>query len=89
MAVDANALKKKILEFYPELGRYAVETTVAFNDEKNAWVVTVSKGDDQLSTYVDPEEAEACLGGTECVHLGNEIGQFVRVYCEGKGQCET
>jgi hypothetical protein len=87
--VDSNELKEKILGFYPELEKYSVEMDVEFDEDRKVWAVTVKKGPNQLTTYVEPEDAKKCLEGVECVYLGHQIGQFVRIYCEGGDACET
>jgi hypothetical protein len=89
MSVDPQELKQKIMEIYPELDKYGVETTVKFEDETGSWIVTVKKGDNQLATHIEQEDAEKCLKGIECVHLGAQIGRFVEYYCMGGDACET
>jgi hypothetical protein len=89
MNVDPQELKKKIIEIYPEIEKYSVETEVNFDDETDSWVVTVRKGDNELSTHVEKQDAESCLQGKECVYLGTQIGRFIQNYCLGGDACET
>ena len=44
---------------------------------KNAWIVHLAKGQNELITHVEPQDAEDCLTGKECVYLGHQIGQFI------------
>jgi dolichyl-phosphate-mannose--protein O-mannosyl transferase len=89
VSVDPAALKSKILEMYPELSKNNVETTVTFEDATKAWLVKVEKGENNLTTHVEEEDAAKCLEGVECVHLGTEIGRFIEYYCMGSGSCGT
>ena len=88
MSVDKSLLDGKIREMYPEIGRFGLSMSLSFAEDKKAWAVKLVHAGHELLTYVEPSDAEKCLGGVECVHLGHQIGQFVRNYClEDKG-CE-
>jgi hypothetical protein len=89
MSVDPNELKKKIHEIYPEIDKYSVDTEVSFEDETGEWLVTMHKGENKLSTHIDPKDAEDCLQGRQCVYLGTQIGRFIQSYCLGGDACET
>lgn len=88
MAVDPKALAAKIREMYPEIAKYKLEMDVSFDAAKKVWLVKLVKDSHELLTHVEEKDAEDCLKGVKCVYLGHQIGQFVRVYCEGgQGAC--
>ena len=76
-------LKTKILEMYPEIAKYGVIPSLTFDDEKKTYVFKLTKGPHELSTYIDKVDADACMGGKECVHLGVQIRQFLENFKEG------
>ncbi len=89
MSVDSKELLAKISGFYPELEKYGVIMKTEFDQAKKAWEVTLSKGDAVKKTHIEQEDAEKCLQGVECVHLGVHVGDFVRVYCQDGEACKT
>ncbi len=89
MNVDKTRLEGKIREIYPEIGRFGLKMDLDFLVDKGAWAVTLTHGEHTLVTYVEPEDAAKCLGGVECIHLGHQIGQFVRNYCMSDTVCRN
>ena len=88
MAVDPKALAAKIREMYPEIGTYKLKMDVSFDPATQAWLVKLTKDAHELLTHVEQKDAEDCLKGVKCVCLTHQIGQFIRVYCEGgEGSC--
>ncbi len=67
----------RIKAMYPELGECGVDVTVDFNDQKKCWIVDLKKDEHELTTHLDPHDADVCLDGKECVHLGTQISQLV------------
>lgn len=89
MTVDKQALKDKIREIHPDIDKYGLQLAVTFDRDKDAWYVNVSKGDNTMATYVENSDAEKCLDGVECVHLGMQIGRFIKNYCQTPEGCTT
>ena len=73
---NKDALCTKITEMYPEIGQCGVDIDVSFDDEKNAWVVDLTKDSHELKHYLDLPEADDCMDGHQCVSLGLEIAQL-------------
>jgi len=84
MGYTVVGLKTKILEIYPEIATYAVIRSLTFDDEKKTYVFKLTKGPHELSTYIDQADADACMGGKECIHLGVQIRQFLENFKEGE-----
>ncbi len=76
--MNKDALAAKLKEMYPEIVQHKLDLDLEFNQDKNYWVVKLSKGDHRLHTLLDQKDALACIEGTQCVYLGVQIGQFVK-----------
>jgi len=72
------ALKEKILEMFPEIERYGISMGLDFNSEKDAYVIKLKKGAHELTTFLSKSDADECMDGTKCVHLGIKIGEFIK-----------
>jgi hypothetical protein len=75
-------LKEKVLEMYPEITKLQVVCGLTFDEGKKAYVLKLTKGPHELSTYIDQVDADKCLGGIECVHLGVQVRQFLENFKE-------
>ena len=88
MTVDPKELEKKLKEIYPEIDKYNLEMKIEQDPETSSWVVTFSKEGQSLSTHIEYEDIENCLQGKECVHLGVQLGRFMKNYCDDSGECQ-
>jgi hypothetical protein len=75
-------LQKKILEMYPEIGKHDVGVNMTFDDRKNAYVLTFTRGKDVLTTHLEKHDADECMNGIKCVYLGVQVAQFIRNFEE-------
>ncbi len=78
MSYSLDELKAKIVDFYPEIAKHRLETTLTFDQEKNAYVIKIQKGEHALTTFLDKPDADACLEGKKCVYLGLHIAEFAK-----------
>ena len=78
MAVNAQSLKAKLREMYPEISKHQLDLTLNFNKDKDAWLVHLKRGAHELTTHLEDKDAKDCLGGVKCVYLGVQIGQFIK-----------
>ena len=78
MSVESKALDAKLREMYPEIVKHKLKLSLKFDGKKDAWIVKLTKGAHELTTHLEKKDAEACIGGTQCVYLGVQIGQFVK-----------
>jgi hypothetical protein len=78
MSNGKEELRAKLLEMYPEIDRYGLSLDLEFDDAKNAWVVSFSKGNLERHAFLDKEDADACVQGQACVYLGVLIAQYIR-----------
>jgi hypothetical protein len=70
-------LKAKIHEMYPDIDKHGVASSVTYDKAKKTYVMELKKGTHHLATYIDKADADKCLDGVECIHLGVQIGQFM------------
>lgn len=73
---DKKSLCEKITAIYPDIGQCGMDVDVKFDEQKNAWVVHLKKDDQELDTYLEPQDADKCMQGKECVHLGLQVEQL-------------
>ena len=73
---DKEALCEKIKSIYPEIGECGIDVDVTWNEDKNAWIVDLKKEEHELTTHLEPEDADACMEGRHCVSLGVQITQL-------------
>ena len=78
MGYSNVGLKEKIMEMYPEVYQHGILVGLEFNEAKNAYVVTFRKGSHVLTTHLEKKDADECMDGLKCVHLGVQIGQFIK-----------
>ena len=69
-------LCQKIIEVFPDIGACGIEVTVDYDQTNKAWVVDLKKGNHELKTYLEDNEAQTCMEGKQCVSLGLQIGQL-------------
>jgi len=78
MGYSNVALKDKILEMYPEISKHDMSMGLDFSNDKNAYVITLKKQSHEISAYLDKNDADECMDGVKCVHLGVKIGEFIK-----------
>ena len=72
------ALKDKITEMYPEIGKYGIAASLDFDKDKNAYIIKFKKGSRELTTHLEKKDADDCMDGIKCVYLGVQVGQFIK-----------
>ena len=72
-----EGLKDMIYELHPEIVQHALNLSVIFDEAQNAYVLKFSRGGRELNTYLDKQDADECMGGKKCIHLGVQIAQFL------------
>lgn len=78
MSYTKEDLKKKLLEMYPEITNYGLATELVFDEGKEAWVVTFSKGKHSRHAFLDKKDADSCIEGNACIYLGILIAQYIK-----------
>ena len=78
MGYTKDDLNKKLLEMYPEIKTYGLSVGLEFDEGKNAWVVTFTKGNKNRHAFLDKKDADACIEGNACIYLGVLIAQYIK-----------
>jgi hypothetical protein len=73
---DQRELCEKIRSIYPDIGECDITVNVAYDGSKQAWIVRLKHGTHELETHLEPEEADACMDGKQCVSLGLQVAQL-------------
>lgn len=79
-----EVLKDMIFELHPEIVQHALNLSVTFDEAQNAYVLTFSRGGRELKTYLDKQDADECMQGEKCIHLGIQIAEFLADFEELK-----
>ena len=74
--LDRGKLCEKIRSIYPEIGACGIDVDVKWDEKKKAWIVDLTKDDHELTTYLEPQDADTCMEGKQCVSLGVQIAQL-------------
>ena len=72
------ALKDKIYEIYPEIGTKRINVGLDYSDEKKSFVITFKKDHHELTTYLEKKDADECMDGVKCIHLGVQLDEFMK-----------
>ena len=73
---DKTELCNKIRSLHPEIGQCGIDLDVEWDDAKKVWIVDLKKDQHELKTHLEPEDAEGCMDGKQCVSLGLQIAQL-------------
>lgn len=73
---DKQTLCDKIRQIYPDIGECGIDVKVDYDEGQKAWTVFLKKGNHELKTYLEPEDADTCMDGKQCIGLGIQIAQL-------------
>lgn len=82
MTYTQDDLVDKILEMYPEIKKHGLFIELTFNNEKNAWILKLTRDSKKLTTYLEKKDADECMNNVKCVYLGVQVEQFIRNFEE-------
>jgi hypothetical protein len=71
-----DELCEKIRSIYPDIGQCGMDVNLEYDEGKKAWIVDLKKDEHELKTYLEPNEADACMQGKQCVSLGLQVAQL-------------
>ena len=74
--MDKKDICNKIKDLYPDIGECGIDIDVSYDNENRRWKIFLKKDDKELDTYLEPDDAELCMSGKQCVSLGIEINQL-------------
>lgn len=77
MGYTQVALKDKIIQMYPEIEQHGAAVNLKFNEELKTYDVKIKKGPHELTTHLETKDADECMDGRKCIHLGVQIKEFI------------
>ena len=81
---NKNALCKKIIELYPDVGECGIDVNVDYDEEQKAWVVDLNKDHREFRTFLEDGDAALCMEGKQCVSL--DIATAHTISCDLCGE---
>ncbi len=84
MGYSNVALKDTIMNMYPDITKHRISVNLVFNQELNTFDVKLKKDHHELSTHIDKKDADECMDGVKCIHLGVQVGEFIRNFEAGE-----
>ena len=82
MGYTIVGLKDKILGVHPEIAGHGIIPSLTRDEEKGVYVLKLTKGRHELSTYIDTSDADTCMDGHKCIHVGLHVAQFIANFRE-------
>jgi len=73
---DNAQLCEKIKEVFPDIGECGIDMDVEYDEETDTYLVHLEKGPKKIKTHLEPEDADTCMDGKQCIGLGIQIAQF-------------
>ena len=73
---DNQELCAKIKDVFPDIGECGIDIDVNYDDDKKAYIVNLKKGQRNIKTHLETEDADTCMLGEQCLGLGIQIAQF-------------
>ncbi|MEJ2671546.1 MAG: hypothetical protein P8168_04940 [Deltaproteobacteria bacterium] len=82
MGYSLSDLKQRLLEHHSDIVKHGVQLNVSPDPNGEGYVVELAKGDKKSEIFISQKDADECLQGIECYHLGIELGNFLREFKE-------
>lgn len=82
MTYTHDMIKEKIREMYPEIGEHGLALDLDFNEQKQAYILSFTRGTEALTTHLEKKDADECMNGIKCVYLGVQVAQFIKNFEE-------
>ena len=76
MEIDRKELCEKIQSIYPDIGSCGIDIEARWDEDTGSWIVDLKRDGKELTTHLESADAESCMNGQECVHLGLQIAQL-------------
>jgi len=86
MDYTTGALRRKIMEMYPEIEKNGVAMSLVYNGDKDTYFVNFSKGRKVFATHLEKRETDECMNGIKFVFLGSQIGHWMNNFAANQTQ---
>jgi hypothetical protein len=82
MGYSLPDLKQRLLEHHSDIAKHGVQLKVSPDRDRKGYVVELAKDDKKSEIFISQKDADECMQGIECYHLGIEPGNFLREFKE-------
>ncbi len=82
MGYSLKQLEQRLREHHSDIDKQGIKLNVSFDRERVGYVVVLTKADKQSEIFISQKDADECMEGIECYHLGIELGNFLREFQE-------
>jgi|WetSurMetagenome_2_1015567.scaffolds.fasta_scaffold186204_4 hypothetical protein len=82
MGYPLKELQQRLLEQHSDIVKQGGKLTIGFDRDLLGYVVELAKGGNQAEIFISKKDADACMQGIECYHLGIELGNFLTEFKE-------
>jgi hypothetical protein len=73
---DRDKFRDKLKSIYPDIGKWGIDLEVDYDESEQIWIVQLRKGDIELRTHLELQEAKSCMEGKQCVSLGLQVAEL-------------
>ncbi|WP_319777669.1 hypothetical protein [Maridesulfovibrio sp.] len=87
MRLTDSQIRQMVMDLYPEIERFNIDMSTEFNEDMDAWTITIENGSDSLSTHMDSSYVSSCLDEHNCVYFNNQMMNVINNYCMESGSC--
>ena len=78
MNYTAEDFTQKILSIYPKIHESGIALNAEYDADRDSWVLTFTKGNQQRHAFVHQSDADACMSGGFCVYLWGLVYQYLK-----------
>jgi hypothetical protein len=82
MGYSFQELEQRLREHHADIAKLGIKLTLSCDRDRVGYVVALAKDDKQAEIFISKQDADDCMEGIECYHLGIEIGNFLREFKE-------
>ena len=87
MRLTDSQIRNMVMDLYPEIAMFSIGMSTEFNEEKDAWIITLEDGSNSLSTHMDSSHVSSCFNEHNCVYFTNQMMNVIDNYCLESGTC--
>lgn len=69
-------------EHHSDIDKLGIKLNVREDRQRAGYVVELAKDGKQVEIFFSQKDANECMQGIECYHLGIELGNFIREFKE-------
>jgi hypothetical protein len=80
MGYSLQELEQRLREHHSDIDKHGINLIVTFDRARGGYVVKLAKDGKQSEIFISQKDADECMQGIECYHLGIELGNFIREF---------